>query len=144
LITAPGKGTISYLGFLENELFIEPGKPLFSIIPEQGKLMARAELPIFASGKVKVGQQVNIRLENYPFEQFGLLHGSITSISEIPNENKYFVTIELPQKLITSQNKTIAFKQQLTGTTEIITEDLRLLERFFYQFRKLVQVRAQG
>ena len=144
MITAPGKGTISYLGFLENELFIEPGKPLFSIIPEQGKLMARAELPIFASGKVKVGQQVNIRLENYPFEQFGLLHGSITSISEIPNENKYFVTIELPQKLITSQNKTIAFKQQLTGTTEIITEDLRLLERFFYQFRKLVQVRAQG
>ena len=139
LITAPGKGTISYLGFLENELFVEPGKPLFSIIPEQGKLMARAELPIFSSGKVKVGQQVNIRLENYPFEQFGLLRGSITSISEIPNENKYFVTIELPQKLITSQNKAIAFKQQLTGTTEIITEDLRLLERFFYQFRRLVK-----
>jgi hypothetical protein len=144
LITAPGKGTLSYLGFLENELFIEPGKSLFSIIPEQGKLMARAELPIFGSGKVKVGQQVNIRLENYPFEQFGLLRGSIISISEIPNEQKYFVTIELPQKLITSQNKAIAFKQQLTGTTEIITEDLRLLERFFYQFRKLVQVRAQG
>jgi len=101
--------------------------------------MARAELPIFSSGKVKVGQQVNIRLENYPFEQFGLLRGSITSISEIPNENKYFVTIELPQKLITSQNKAIAFKQQLTGTTEIITEDLRLLERFFYQFRRLVK-----
>jgi len=24
LITAPGKGTISYLGFLENDLFVEP------------------------------------------------------------------------------------------------------------------------
>lgn len=144
LITAPREGTISYLGFLENEMFIETGKPLFSIIPKQGKLLARAELPIFGSGKVNVGQQVNIRLQNYPFEQFGLLRGSITSISEIPNEQKYFVIIELPQQLITSQNKAIAFKQQLTGTTEIITEDLRLLERFFYQFRKLVQVRAQG
>lgn len=113
LITATGKGTISYLGFLENELFIEPGKPLFSIIPDQGKLMARAELPIFGSGKVKVGQQVNIRLENYPFEQFGLLRGSITAISEIPNENKYYVTIELPQKLITSKTNRLPLSNNL-------------------------------
>ena len=87
---------------------------------------------------MKEGQGVNIRLENYPFEQFGLLHGKISSISVMPGEDKYWVTIELPEHLVTNQNKTLAFKQQLSGTTEIITEDLRLLERFFYQFRKLV------
>ena len=143
LITATGSGRVAYLGFLENEMFTEAGKPLFSIIPEVGALTARAELPAFGSGKVKVGQQVNIRLENYPFEQFGLLRGVITSISEIPNEQKYLVMIKLPEKLITTQKKPINFTQQLTGTTEIITEDLRLLERFFYQFRKMVRVRDQ-
>lgn len=143
LITSTGSGRVAYLGFLENEMFTEAGNPLFSIIPDGGALTARAELPAFGSGKVKVGQQVNIRLENYPFEQFGLLRGVITSISEIPNEQKYLVTIELPEILITSQKKVINFTQQLSGTTEIITEDLRLLERFFYQFRKMVRVRDQ-
>jgi len=122
-------------------LHVEAGKPLFSIIPGKGILIARAELPVQGSGKVKAGQQVNIRLANYPYEQFGLLRGTVQSVSEIPNEAKYFVNIELPPSLITSQKKVIPFKQQLSGTTEIITEDLRLLERFFYEFRRLIPVR---
>lgn len=138
LLTATSNGRLGYLGFLENNRFVDANRALFSIIPEAGTLIAQAELPILGSGKVKTGQAVNIRLENYPFEQFGLLRGTITSISEIPNEEKYYVSIELPNPLITSQNKTLAFKQQLSGTTEIITEDLRLLERFFYQFRRLL------
>ncbi len=138
LLTATSNGRVGYLGFLENNTFVDANRALFSIIPEAGTLIAQAELPILGSGKVKTGQAVNIRLDNYPFEQFGLLRGTITSISEIPNEEKYYVSIELPNPLITSQNKTLAFKQQLSGTTEIITEDLRLLERFFYQFRRLL------
>ena len=135
---ATGSGSLAYLGFLEDQQFVEANKPLFSIIPEHGKMIARAELPIRGSGKVKEGQEVNIRLENYPFEQFGLLRGRISSISVMPGEDKYWVTIELPDQLLTNQNKTLTFKQQLAGSTEIITEDLRLLERFFYQFRKLL------
>jgi len=143
LFTATRNGRIAHLGFFENDAFVEAGRPLFSIVPEKGKLMARAELPIRGSGKVKIGQRVNIRLENYPFEQFGLLRGTIHSISEIPNLDKYYISIELPDRLYTSQKKMLTFKQQLSGTTEIITEDLRLLERFFYQFRKLVKVQEQ-
>lgn len=138
LFIAPVTGHVAYLGFLENDLHMEPGKPMFSVIPDDGILIARAELPVQGSGKVKAGQLVNIRLANYPSEQFGLLRGTVQSVSEIPNEAKYFVNIELPPDLVTSQKRTIPFKQQLSGTTEIITEDLRLLERFFYQFRRLV------
>lgn len=141
LLTAPITGHVAYLGFLENDFNVEAGKPVFSVIPDEGILIARAELPVQGSGRVKAGQQVNIRLANYPFEQFGLLRGTIQSVSEIPNEAKYFVNIELPSTLVTSQKRTIPFKQQLSGTTEIITEDLRLLERYFYQFRKLIQTR---
>jgi HlyD family secretion protein len=138
LFIATGTGRIAYLGFFETDAFVESNRPLFSIVPNEGKMMARAELPIRGSGRVKVGQNVNIRLENYPFEQFGMVRGTLHSISEIPNEEKYYVSIELPDNLYTSQRKTLTFKQQLSGTTEIITEDLRLLERFFHQFRKLL------
>lgn len=139
LLTAPITGHVAYLGFLENDLNVEAGKPVFSVIPDEGILIARAELSIQGSGRVKAGQQVNIRLANYPFEQFGLLRGTVQSVSEIPNEAKYFVNISLTPDLVTSQKRTIPFKQQLSGTTEIITEDLRLLERFLFQFRRLLE-----
>ena len=42
------------------------------------------------------------------------------------------VDVELPKKLVTTYEKEIEFKQEMTGTADIITEDLRLIERFFY------------
>ena len=63
----------------------------------------------------------------------------MNTVSEISNkEGLYIVDVTLPEKLITSYNKEIIFKQEMRGTAEIITEDLRLIERFFYQFKKIV------
>jgi HlyD family secretion protein len=138
LFTAPADGTVAYLGFIENDQYIENGKPLFALLPTSNKLIAKAELPVLGSGKVKVGQAVNIRLSNYPFEQFGMLQGKIESISEVPDKENYTVAISLPQGMNSTHNKLLSFRPQLQGETEIITEDLRLLERVFYQFRKLI------
>lgn len=138
LLTTPVDGYIAYLGFHENEAYIKAETPIFSIIPDKGKIYAQAELPIAGSGKVKEGQQVNIKLESYPFEQFGMLTGTITSISAIPKDEKYLIKIALEKSLVTTYNKSLDFKQQLNGTTEIITEDLMLLERVFYQLRSLI------
>jgi hypothetical protein len=110
---------------------------LFALLPTSIKLIARAELPVLGSGKVKVGQAVNIRLSNYPFEQFGMLQGKIESISEVPDKENYTVAISLTRGMTTTYNKKLNFTPQLMGETEIITEDLRVLERVFYQFRKL-------
>lgn len=137
LFIAPSVGRVNYLGFFENGIHVEASKNLFVITPSEGKLIAHAELPVQNSGKVKQGQLVNIRLDNYPHEQFGMLKGTVSAVSAMPTEGKYRMTIELSQNLITTQKKQLEFRQQLTGTTEIITEDLRLLERFFYHFRKL-------
>jgi multidrug resistance efflux pump len=137
LFLAPAAGTLSYLAFFESGQFIESSKQCFSIVPKNGKLLGHAELPI--QGSVKVGQYVSIRLDSYPFEQFGTVSGKISSISLRPGMNKFWVTVELPSQLLTSQGKTLSFKQQLTGTAQIITEDLRLWQRLFYQFRKILQ-----
>jgi hypothetical protein len=65
--------------------------------------------------------------------------GAIDNISLIPDQEGFYrVDVNLPETLITSYNEEIEFKQEMTGTAEIITEDLRLLERFFYQFKELV------
>ena len=141
VLTAPMNGRVAYLGFLKQGAYLEAGKPIFSVIPDSKKLFAQAELPLAGSGKVKVGQEVNIRLENFPAEQFGMIHGKIAEISALPFDSNYLVKIDLSNYLTTTYHKTLPFKQQLKGETEIITEDLRLLERVFYQFKNLLQQR---
>ena len=48
--------------------------------------------------------------------------------------------ISLPKGLETSYKKKIQFQQEMRGSADIITEDLRLLERIFYQFRSMYKV----
>ena len=112
---------------------------MFAIIPSTekgyiGKVRAVAQ----NSGKLKIGQKVNIRLANYPDREFGVIEGKLKTISLTPDkEGNLLLDIELPNGLQTSYNKQINFQQEMTGTADIITEDLRLLERLLYQFRDI-------
>ncbi len=70
-----------------------------------------------------------------------MLIGKVESISDIPEKEKYTVTIHLPNGMTSTYNKKLGFTPQLQGETEIITEDLRVLERVFFEIRKLIQTR---
>ncbi|MDY0090155.1 MAG: hypothetical protein RBR78_07280 [Flavobacteriaceae bacterium] len=47
------------------------------------------------------------------------------------------IDVILPNGLETSYKKEILFQQEMSGTADIITEDLRLIERLLYQFRDM-------
>jgi hypothetical protein len=67
------------------------------------------------------------------------LNGKVSSISLVPNkEGNYLIDVELSKELITTYNKEIDFRQEMKGTANIITEDLRLMERFFYQLKDVL------
>ena len=138
-------GKVSFLNYWNTNQTVNQGDLVFTIIPtENSSFIAKLKTPAQNSGKIKAVQKVNIKLENYPDSEFGVLNGTVKNISLIPvvNENQqsiYFVDVELPNKLITSYNKKIDFKQEMRGSAEIITEDLRLIERFFYQFKEIVK-----
>ncbi|PZQ81281.1 MAG: HlyD family secretion protein, partial [Flavobacterium johnsoniae] len=70
--------------------------------------------------------------------EFGVIRGKIQSISLTPDkEGNILIDVSLPNKLETSYHKKIAFRQEMSGTADIITQDLRLMERLLYQFRDL-------
>lgn len=135
------KGKVSFLNYWSVNQTVNQGDLVFTIIPsENSSFVAKLKSPAQNSGKIKVGQRVNIKLENHPDTEFGTLQGTINSISLIPNQDGlYLIDVDLPSTLITSYNKTIDFKQEMRGTAEIITEDLRLIERFFYQFKEVLK-----
>ena len=112
---------------------------VFSVIPtiEKGYI-GKLKAPALNSGKIQVGQAVNIRLTNFPDSQYGMLCGKIKNISLTPDKDgNLLIDVSLSQKLKTSYHKTIPFQQEMTGSAEIVTEDLRLIERLLYQFRDI-------
>ena len=55
----------------------------------------------------------------------------------MPQDDRYLVNVDLPDGLTTTFDKTLEFKQEMDGTARIITRDLRLIQRFFHEFRYL-------
>ena len=139
VIKSDVSGTISYMSHFYKNQQVQQGELLFSVIPsELGNFTAKIKAPIQNSGKIKLGQKVHIKLLNYPEAEYGILNGKIASMSPIPdNDGFYLINVNLKRKLITSYNISIPFKTEMSGTAEIVTEDLRLLERLFYQLRNV-------
>jgi multidrug resistance efflux pump len=133
------EGQVSFLQIWTANQTISAGENVFSIIPVLekgyvGKVKAAAQ----NSGKIQLGQLVNIRLANFPYREFGILKGKVSNISLMPDKDgNLLLDISLPENLKTNYGKVIPFQQEMIGSAEIITEDLRLLERILYQFRDI-------
>lgn len=131
-------GRVSFLSHWNVNQYIETGSTVFSVIPS-GNLgyIGKLKAPIQNSGKLKVGQKVNIRLQNYPESEFGMLTGAIETISLVPDKDGFYhMHVKLESDLHTTYNTKIEFKQEMKGSAEIITEERRLLERFFMQIKR--------
>jgi len=140
LLKSPINGRVSFFEVWGKHQNIKENQVVFTVVPmENQELLGRCKVPIRNSGKIKPGQRVIIKLENYPYREWGSLDGEVKIISEVPRTGEkegYVVYIQITN-LITSYGKTLEFKQEMIGSAEIILEEVSLLKRVFYQFRDL-------
>ncbi|GAA4110976.1 HlyD family efflux transporter periplasmic adaptor subunit [Aquimarina addita] len=139
-LTSSINGKVSFLSFWNKNQTVKNDDLIFTIIPANSEnFIGKIKAPTANSGKIQTDQKVQIKLSNYPPDEFGELNGIIKSISLTPDEEgNYLIDVELPEKLKTTYGKDIEFKQEMKGTAAIITEDLRLIERFFYQIKNII------
>lgn len=82
---APFEGRIQFLKFYNENQFIQSGESVFTIVPEAKKVLGQMVLPAQGSGKIKIGQEVIVKLDNYPYSEYGLITGQVKSISLTTN-----------------------------------------------------------
>ncbi|MCE9540549.1 MAG: HlyD family secretion protein, partial [Bacteroidetes bacterium] len=140
LIKAPIDGNISLFNFWTKNQNIKQGDEVLSIVPtEKQEVIAKLTLPVQNSGKLKRGQVVNIKLNNYQFQEYGMLKGYVKNISLMPQNENYSVEVTLPNKLTTTYHKQLDYKEEMQGTADVITDELSVFDRVFYQFRKILK-----
>ena len=143
IIKSPIAGKVSFANFWSKNQQVKKDEIVFSVIPEkQSQIIGRISLPAKGAGKVAVGQKVNIRFENFPYMEFGYIKATVKNISLMPNNENYVVEVEMPQDLRTNYNIPLKFSQEMKGSAEIITSDLRLIQRFFNPVKSMLKHRV--
>jgi len=150
VLIAPVAGKITFTRYWVINQNTNAGETVFTVVPDNRGLqvmptletIGKALLPIARSGKVKVGQKVNIRLENFPDNEYGILRGIVKNISLVPSQNEetanYTVEISFPEGLTTTYRKELPHLPDMRGQADIITEDISLLERLVAPIRKIL------
>ncbi|MDB5146269.1 MAG: putative hemolysin secretion protein [Mucilaginibacter sp.] len=133
-------GKLDFSKFWSSDQFVQAGEEVFSVIPVDNRIIGQMELPSHGAGKVKPGQTVIIKLDNYPYEEYGSVKGKVKSISlmtntvKVSNQNPvdmYLLEVELPDGLVSHFGSKLGFKTQLKGSADVISSEKRLIERFF-------------
>lgn len=144
---APFAGKVQFLKFWTNNQFVQSGEPVFTIIPKNDQAIGQLILPIQGAGKVKKGQEVIVKLEDYPYMEYGSIKGKVQSISLTTSSTKtekgeietYMIMVDFPQQLKTNYGTVLDFKFEAKGTAEIITNDRRLILRLFDNLKYIIK-----
>ena len=137
-LTSPIDGKVSFIQDLKKDVFYEGNAVV--ITPIDKSFYATIQIPFIGAGKVEEHQRVIIKLNDYPYREYGVLEGVLKGFSPVAGENYYLGKVEIDQKSISTYGKKIKIKENMSGTGEIITKDRSILGRIFekiiYVFRK--------
>ena len=138
-VISPADGTVSLQKVWSRGQHVMVGDVIASVVPDNGdRVIGRLQVPSSGFGKVEEGQTVKVRLNGFPYMEFGVLKGVVESIPAVPqtvttaegNSIVYTVEVSFPDSLVTTYGKELPMVQQMDGTAEIITRDRRLIGQF--------------
>lgn len=139
LFISPIDGLLQYQGFWRNNTFIGASSEVFSISPVKNRMIGELLIPAGGAGKVKVGQDVNVKLADYPYNEYGYVRGKVETLSTLTHNiespegtaKAYLATVSFPQGLKSNYGKLLQLNFESVGIGEIITEKRRLIQRLF-------------
>ncbi|RIH64278.1 HlyD family efflux transporter periplasmic adaptor subunit [Mariniphaga sediminis] len=146
ILKTPIAGQVTFTNFWSPNQYISLGNVVFTVVPNQEQtIIGRAIVPIAGAGKIETGQRVNIKLDNYPHIEYGIVSGQVVNISKVPVTTEegafYTAEISLVNDLTTNYDRELPFSQEMQGVAEIVTKDRRLIERLIDPLISIVKER---
>ncbi len=137
-LTASNSGIVTFLQPLFEDQYVKVNETYLAIMQENPEHMGWVSVSTGGYGKVEEGQDVNIRLNNYPFHEYGLIRAKVAKKSTMPNGLNYLVEVTFPNGMTTTYGENLTFAPDMIGEAEIITKDRRLIHRIFDSLVKLM------
>lgn len=147
-MTAEISGIISFASFLTEKVRLSPDQTVANIIPthEASKKFVRAFALSKGMGEVEVGNKVILKIDGYPYQEYGTVTSQVSSISLLPKKDDdgnlaYELIVSLPNTIKTNYGIEIPYSPNTSIIAEVITEDASILQRVFNEFLSLLKNR---
>lgn len=152
-LTAPVDGTVQQLAVHTEGGVVTPAQALMVIVPSDSRIEIEAMVSNRDIGFVYAGQDVAIKIDTFNFTKYGLLHGTVQSVSQdaIPRQKPtsaaaglpgadnassepsgqelvYAARITLEQTQMNIDGKNVNLVPGMAVTTEIKTGTRRIIE----------------
>ncbi len=136
ILSTPVDGVITFSTPLYENVNTTLKQELMIVSPIGNTFIGILKVPQLNLGKLREGQSVIVKLNGYPYQEFGIIDGVLTHISTTPGRDSlYWAYVTLPKGLVTRYGHSLEHRNEMNGSAEIITSDRRLIERLLLGVR---------
>lgn len=145
VLRAPADGMVSAI-LIKPGQTVTAGQSLLAVMPQNSSLQAQLLVPSSAIGFVRVGTSVALHYQAFPYQKFGVQHGTVTGISrsaltpsevnallgqEPPSEPLYRVQVRLSAQSIDTYDKSQPLKPGMLLDADLLLDRRRMIEWIF-------------
>lgn len=137
MLIAPIAGQVSMSIIWHEGQYVDMGTPVFTILPKEKEsiIVGKAKVSPNRMGKLEVGSDALIHLDNFPQTEFGVIECKISNISLVPENGFYYVDLKIPFPIQTTYKEPITYQAELQGTAFIETKRRSLFHRILDRFK---------
>jgi len=139
VVLAPLAGKVGYAGILQENQQVTANQELFIVNPGNTDFFGEVQIPQYNMGKVALGQRTLIKLKSFPFEEYGIVNGKISYITDVALKDSVFIAkIDFGKFEQKNPDHPIILKTGMMADAEIITRESSLLQRFARNMTKML------
>lgn len=132
-LRAPVDGTVQQLAVHTIGGVVQAAEPLLVVVPDEVDLMVEAMVLNRDIGSVALGDEVEVKLEAFPFTKHGVVHGRLENLSLDAIEDEdlglvYAARVSLDRDTIMVNEREVRLTSGMAITAEIKTGQRRLIE----------------
>ncbi len=130
-ITSPIDGYASLPFNIVDQEMISQGETIMYLSTSNDSHEVQSEMFVDAlnAGKIKKDMNVRIGLSEFNQREFGIYYTTVRSISEVPQEGKYKVTLDCTLPLTTSYDVSLPDRSTYNGKGEIMVGKINLFTK---------------
>ena len=141
IVRATAAGLVTSLGVAAISEPVERGQNLVTILPRDAVLAAELLADNFAIGKLTVGQGVRLKLDAYPYIEYGVLRARIAKIVPTQNDGYRVLAVLAPAHLRRGE-ELIKIRPGMTATAEVVIGRRSIMAMILDPFRALSEATA--
>lgn len=139
---APIDGVVLALNVDHEGEVLQPGQTIAAIAPSDAPLILQAALPDPEAGFVKVGMPVKVKIDAYPFQDYGVVPGRVVALSPDTKQDEqmgpvYEVKVALDRDHVIEGGRPVTFKPGQTAQADIVIRRRRILDILLDPIRQL-------